>query len=664
MVDWKQRSAKKLRISSISSYLLRIDKRLTAILEGADPVCFDEFALEAMYSEVLSGLPEQSISRVLSGLRKFHEFLVSDFGVPQEVGDVFDGYASGSSIDANILSEKDFRLAFERLSSRETGQPAWLAKMQEVVMILGYRTLLRRGEVHRLRMGDLMDNQCGVIYVRSSDAGVVKSNSAIRNIAFEGNLPADEALVLTEFVKVRFGQITGMGPDDLMNIPQAMRKKIWDTPLFQDPKTGVVVPIYTLFGQITSVLHEVTGNEQTHFHLARKGGINWKLLSLFEEEMPGCSLFLVPSGHAQRASHGLHRSLTGADGPDRRKVWCISLLAGHAYPAVTIGSYVTCLDWLLAYSLRADVPLPDSIVSAQTGRSETDIRGLRFRKGHERRDYFEYIKSGWISRVKLKTETHEQHNLKPPVTFSPSSTETKIDGVNMLKILNTAMANATEIKQLAIKNNITTSEIELWIKSTQKVLEGSDNRTCSSLTLPKPPSQKSEQKKLNHLTDLVNRFAKEEPHAALAWLNNMCINYSKRDNAVIYYDVEEAVPFHRTLQHIISGTDLKIGISLAPLIKNGSTSIDSQMQKWSDALNILVEDIDIEPDIARQSGNHAVGRLSIYLESDSKIESDKTNDNMIPMQEGIYKKKSWSKSRSGALVSAAFLASIGLCNPI
>jgi hypothetical protein len=259
MVVQKKQGAKKLRNSSISSYLVRVDMRIAVILEDRDPAFFDEDALEDFYSEILGGLTEQSIGRVIIGLRKFHEFLVTEFGAPTEVGDIFDGYANGSSMDANVLALSDYRLAFEILNSSHTGQPLWLAKMQQVTLLLGFRALLRRGEVHRLRMGDLLSNRCGLIYVRSTEAGVVKSKSAIRNIFFEGNLPLDEAAVLREFVNARLRQITGTRPEEcLANPSQGAIEKIWETPLFQEPGTSEVIPLAALFNQISRVLHEAT----------------------------------------------------------------------------------------------------------------------------------------------------------------------------------------------------------------------------------------------------------------------------------------------------------------------------------------------------------------------------------------------------------------------
>jgi hypothetical protein len=660
MVTRKQDGSGKLKNSSILSYIVRVDKRLSIILEDRDPAFFDEYTLEEVYSELIGGLPKSSVSRVIVALRKFHGFLADEFGVPDEIGDVFDGHASGSAIDANVLSMSDYRSAFKRLGPSHTGQPSWLSKMQQVALMLGYRMLLRRGEVHRLRIGDLLGNSSGVVYVRHTAAGDVKTQSGIRNIMFSGNLTEDEESTLREFISDRFWQISGAsGPDTITDIDQELMSKVWKRPLFEEPGTAKIIPVFALFKEISKVLREVTGDKLSHYHLARKGGINWKLMSLMEAELPGCSLFLDPTGEAQKASRHLNLSLIKVGGADRRKVWAICTLAGHANPSTTVGSYISCLDWLLRYSLRRVEPLKDSFISEVTGISEVAIRSKRFRKQIPRENFLNLLEDDWLIKVKIEPLLESSTQQAATELLSEVPLNLPMQGYDALRILNEVNAGKSKIEQISNENGVLQSTIELWSEYVMK-LENANSSICinlkSGIPLPKLPTDFSERKQLNFVTEALHKYASKKPELILDWLIQFWNAYVARENTVMFHDVHIATPFYETLKSFLPQNASSLGFSLAPLIKMNAPRAESQVAIWLDALKIPASEMTNDPGIIRQPGNSVSGRLSIFLKyknnsSENKDDcSDKLNSN----------NKTWTKTRSGALAGAAYIMTIWL----
>jgi hypothetical protein len=185
-------------------------------------------------------------------------------------------------------------------------------------------------------------------------------------------------------------------------------------------------------------------------------------------------------------------------------------------------------------------------------------------------------------------------------------------------------------------------------------------KSGKGLTLPKPPIQIEERKRLNILTELIKTFSKGDKISANEWIKVVNSNHSERENAVIFYDVANAASFYNTFKRIVSGSDLIIGLSLAPLAKSGSINIDTQIKVWTDALNIDSSDVRIETGISRQPDHDMCGRLSIYLDSPQ----DTQTQGKQSVQQSNTPKKIWRKTRSSALVGAAYLGRIGLCNPI
>jgi hypothetical protein len=664
MVSRKQAGSEKLKNSSIWSYIVRVDKRLSIILEDRDPANFDEYTLEEVYAELICGLPESSVSRVIVALRKFHGFLADEFGVPEDVGDVFDGHSSGSAIDVNLLTLKDYTSALKRLDSADSGQPAWLGKMQQVALMLGYRLLLRRGEVHRLRIGDLLGNKSGVVYVRHTAAGEVKSPSGIRNILFEGNLTESEASTLQEFLIERLRQITGpSGQNENTDLDEELMSKVWKRPLFEEPGTAKVIPIFALFKQISQALREVTGDKCSHFHLGRKGGINWKLMCLMEAELPGCSLFLDPSGEAQKASEHLNLSLINGAGTDRRKVWAICALAGHSNPITTVSSYISCLDWLLSYSLRSVDPLKDSLVSALSGISEVAIRSKRSRKEIAREDYLHLLEDEWIANVQIESllkSSTQQTGFEP---LPEVVTELPMHGYDALRLLNQVIDGKNNIDKISSEYGVLKSTITLWIKYALKLGKSED---CAGIKfdrgiqLPRIPVALYERKQLNILTQAMHIFSRQEPELFMSWLNQFWSAYVARENAFIFYDVDIATSFYETLNRFHSENALALGFNFAPLKRKNAPSTELQLANWLDALKIPATEIVIEPGISRQPGNEGFGRLSIYLKYQSDIDTNKK----YCRDKIKLNNKTWTKTKSDMLAAAAYLITLWLISSL
>jgi integrase len=284
-----------------------------------------------------SSIPRESNSRerTLIQLEEIHEFAREIYGLEDpdwseispgklvgsgrpgivlmpEYQAVLAGLVSGIGIDA--LSDDLLRCAF--------------------VLIVCARFGLRLGEAVGLHRDDWLDTVgTVVVLVRSNGTRGLKTNHSKRQVPLVGLLGSNELTVVEE-VLTRWNHQDGVKHNSPL-LPGV------NSDSFKAAKADVS-------GRLLPLIKGVTRNPANTVHQLRHGFATGLLATLCALEIGKGIQF------NQELSIAARKLLLGADDTDRRTLWAIARMLGHASPATTLKAYVHGLDaWLPAPVKRA-----------------------------------------------------------------------------------------------------------------------------------------------------------------------------------------------------------------------------------------------------------------------------------------------------------------------
>ncbi len=677
------------RLSSIHAYLAIIDTPLAVALESRDPANLDSEEFEELYAEILGSLGKKRAGSAVHPLMLFHRFLVSTHGVPQEMGDVFEGHHVGGSVDANLITEQEYVRTRDLLEPEISGEPHRLAMMQKTALMLGFRGGLRRGEVRRLRVGDICGAVFGVAYIRTTDRGQVKTTAGIRNLPLAGHFSNDEMALLRTFVISRIREISGS--DDLARILSPYDEDSRNTrlrPLFEQTNNpGELIPEKSLFEPILDALIRSTGDPTSHFHLLRKGEQNWVFAGLMEEELPGCSLQFDPSGAIAKASRRLNSELLATNGPDKRKLWALSASVGHASPTTTLGSYLSCLDWLLSFALQQQSPLLSArLLSGLTGLTVNNIRVQRSNRKIDGRNYLfwvSYSDRDWLSQVVAKLEAVNQGSSPTPHlaqrTTAITIAKPPLPGADTIELVFAVVRKNTDLVTKARQLGQLAEVVKPWIawaialeqlvgmspaKAAQRALLTSNENSVDKygITIKRaipvflPILQGDERRRVNKWTAAIHHFAQEHPDRAAHWLTMFWTNRRPKEHAIGFREVASAGVFVETLHALCPAERQRMVYRFHPRANASALPPREQVTAWSIGLGIPITEIALCDSIVRQSDGDGIGTLTVALHHEHKL-SDETQ---TKRGKGIVPQKPWTKTRSIALEGACYVTTIWL----
>lgn len=360
--------------SSVVRYLDWIKGILAYADDLHDPLNLDEDSWQAIYDEIIANA-HGMISDCAGRLAAFHQYLVQAYGIPPV--DVA-GMSADRQVDARVLTPREYQRVREILQRRAPFNE--MAECQELILILGYRLGLRRGEAYSRLFSDFagLDDpsvERAELLVRPNKNARIKSETSTRRLPLSILLTEDELSTLRTFYLRRRSVIPGNAKT---------------RPLFGDV-AGSYWPAVTsrVFDLLTVVLQEVTGDANFRFHHLRHSFITFTLLRLLERT-PG---EFIPTAWRQDENR---RDLLPSMGqclweqvrlPDMgQALWLLAMWAGHASPQVTLECYSHLLDWLVGCYLNQRHN-PDLSISAQQtllGKTPDALERYRHRKEFSR----------------------------------------------------------------------------------------------------------------------------------------------------------------------------------------------------------------------------------------------------------------------------------------
>ena len=354
-----------MAVSTTKAYVFSVGTRIGGLI-GHSISGFDSDIWTCLYEEALADSETPGVRRKLVRvLREFQRYLELERGAETINNAEIFGVGSGLvPVDANVVTDREFEAIRDRfakdgvteLSSLTTAQSDdRLSELAWLILTLAYRCGLRRMEVLKIELIDVLLHLFPELLVRPNEYRRLKTHSSTRKLPLYALLTPKETERLRTWCLTRF---------------EEEKDKPFSGFLFAIPSRNYkFVPQDAFFRRLHSVMREVTGDESLRFHHLRHSFAS-RMFVLFAASSPKCQERVIATlpGYAsafERADR-LRSALFGQARTTRRLVWAVCCLLGHSGPDVSLEHYIHHLDIMLAEALAAEAiaPLAAAVIGA------------------------------------------------------------------------------------------------------------------------------------------------------------------------------------------------------------------------------------------------------------------------------------------------------------
>ncbi|TRW48908.1 hypothetical protein FM042_07960 [Aliidiomarina halalkaliphila] len=395
--------SKSLTVQTSKNRYKRINKVLKLIDRDRSFTELSNSEVSDLYTRVLEGVAKRAeketdekkakrlfnkAHNLAAALRDFHDFMTREYGI--EANHVPDTFIlrkyrihKVGAVDADVLMPWEY-LALKKFLSGESKkktqkkEDADLLLAQLVLLILGYRTGMRRSEVHYLRLTDFhipVDLngeqllQKAEIVVSPHSQRSLKSVSGYRRIPVGALVTPTERSTIFAFFCTRLNE---SGENSfLFNITSNNRPFLTAKALFEP---------------LAWYLRAVTGNPRMRFHHLRHSFGTWRFWSWMPTTVHAGSLIARMSTPEIIAQIGQERmavlDVSEPLQPSRKTLHAISLIIGHAHPSTTLHHYIHTASLIFESELmRLQPTLRNKELSALAGITERGLFEIVKKKG-------------------------------------------------------------------------------------------------------------------------------------------------------------------------------------------------------------------------------------------------------------------------------------------
>lgn len=380
IVDWasfllQERSfyGNRLQPKTIANYVRDVGAGLDNVLAADSILNVSPDALEEVYESLLEAQPTAPMKRNLGkALLEFHGYLQTKYAYPPISPYATLGIGKTAQfVDAQIISEEQYRRVLHVLARGQLNlRSPRLARVAQIMVILGYRLGLRRNEALKLLRRDiqlptfsserveairrrhpslqcLSPEQAAALnlpvhlHIRPHAQRALKTRNSTRSLPLHIFLEPDELEIVKDWVRVR-DEDEGENPysEFLFCIPEL--QTLW-------------VSESSLMPVIHAALRNVTGCDDTHYHHLRHSAATWLAMKLMscvqgvEERVE-----LIFGSHTQtmewlKDNQRLKKAFFhSTEAATRRVMHITSAVLGHASPKTSLLHYIHSMSWLSA----------------------------------------------------------------------------------------------------------------------------------------------------------------------------------------------------------------------------------------------------------------------------------------------------------------------------
>ena len=375
--------------AAVRETVLAVADTLHGVMGGADPLTMRAEELDPLIKEAVENLKKrQSSPTFASTIRAF--ILFNTFLIARGIEDkgrssVLIPLGQQGRVDPNLVSFEEYLAILEEIRVRwPVTQPESRQQLALVLVILGFRCGLRREEARKIKIDDVLLGGIPELLIRCSEDRTLKSDNALRRALLDIFLEPEELELIQRWWKTRIGKQYEPGEF-----------------LFGGETEDLKVVPATIFDTINEIMRRVTGDPNITFHHLRHSFGTWGFLRLMYavvRPLPG--LLFAPSETAVWLEKGgtfRPERLYRHNRPTRKHAYLLARLMGHGSPATTLGSYIHCLDWLLASALAQSKRMsPDeSTIEMASG-----LTGKTYQRWIKGSDHWEVPLTFWRQRAR------------------------------------------------------------------------------------------------------------------------------------------------------------------------------------------------------------------------------------------------------------------------
>ncbi len=269
-----------------------------------------------------------SSQRTLMQLREFHDFARSTYGLPDpDWSELSTDLMVGVGRPGIVTAEEYLAVLSIQLAAGPVSALDELTLSRAFVLLACARFGLRLGEAVGLQRSEWLDiGKTVTVVVASNPIRGLKTPHSRRLVPLVEVLTSIEREVI----------------DAVLNQWTHREGVKEGTPLLAEvSKDSFKARKSAIGSHLLGDIKRVTRHNGSTLHALRHG-FGMRMLSLLQELPLGST---VPTGRAQ--AEQARRLLTGSPHLDRRAIWAIARLLGHAGPGITVRSYINCIHlWL------------------------------------------------------------------------------------------------------------------------------------------------------------------------------------------------------------------------------------------------------------------------------------------------------------------------------
>jgi integrase len=553
-----------LRPNSALSYMSDIGKYFITAGLDSDPTDMDSHELEEFYQQTVELCPVSSINkrndstsvafsqRCAESLRRFHGFMQMRYGAPTVN---FSGICSSefnpkTRVDANLVTPAEY----DRIQKVIRGNQnlSRLRRIQSLLVMLGFRCGLRRGECLRLRICDLQPSHDPIILIRNSRYGKTKSLAGVRKLPLKVLLDPDSLETLLDWREQRIVEAGSNKPDTLM----------FALDNHQMPHEN------ELFSSIRVAMHQVTGDKTLRFHHLRHSFANWTLIKLLRDDISWQDLpFFRLDEFSQESCKTFRRGLLANGDQGTKHLHELARLMGHESPGVTLQSYIHMLDWILHRSQFMPTCEPElnvTSIASLTGLSKDQIY-FQAKKSGETKSHCWYL-SNFIHRASglpIASMPEVDPDLRPIPRLGQA--ERPLVSLHLvISTLLTSLAEGLAEKKLSQRMNIlgvTRAELERWKDNAEWIKElktkrghlrhlNVNTRKNGIKVFPAPIKTKAEQELSKKIIRHIST-AEDTRQTLKKFLRYFLLNYTTAEDGLLLEDLKLVNAYLHRLRSVL-----------------------------------------------------------------------------------------------------------------
>lgn len=411
--------------------------------------------MEHIYEQILASKTDAKAQNYLHGrLRDLHQFASEHYGLP-ELNSFFSTTSTTENqaqVRVGYIPESAYQAMLKRLDSL-SGLENETQHGLKILLILAYRTGMRRGELLKLRLSDIEESQEAWIYVVNSRYGNNKTDSARRKIPTYLLLLAEELQQFKDYIGRRRSQ----------------NRHTTNTLVFSDPHAVTIPHSGTMVSNLIKYLLAQCGLGELTFHHLRHSALTNLMFVMHGNN----ELVASFTGYAPEHADKIRQELYCANPDSRRDIYhAVSGLAGHLTPETTFLHYIHEVSFLLWDRVQGYSPTLSVRKARYFSGLSTEFINKHLAKRKSDTLQLLAIKPEIISRLKphiqvIKASDEEQSFSEEPVETSVARPASVTDCYSALSDIE----NGESVAVVAMRYALNEQQVLRWFESAKGLQE-------------------------------------------------------------------------------------------------------------------------------------------------------------------------------------------------